>query len=189
MKKETFLRQLCRRLNRLKREERVQVIESFREMISDRMEEGLSEEEAVACLGTPKEAAQEILNGMPEEKLLKKDRLGPVLLILFLIAGGLSLFWAVRIRLIFRLPCRNRRRRWADQHLCGGKAGTCLGALRRRGSFASGPGGASVETEPDVRSGSVRAAPSALPAVPSAPPPGNSWCGRSRSPARRRRLF
>ena len=98
MKKETFLRQLCRRLNRLKREERVQVIESFREMISDRMEEGLSEEEAVACLGTPKEAAQEILNGMPEEKLLKKDRLGPVLLILFLIAGGLSLFWAVRIR-------------------------------------------------------------------------------------------
>ena len=70
MKKETFLRQLCRRLNRLKREERVQVIESFREMISDRMEEGLSEEEAVACLGTPKEAAQEILNGMPEEKLL-----------------------------------------------------------------------------------------------------------------------
>ena len=37
-------------------------------------------------------------NGMPEEKLLKKDRLGPVLLILFLIAGGLSLFWAVRVR-------------------------------------------------------------------------------------------
>ena len=98
MKKETFLRQLRWRLNRLKREERIQVIESFREMISDRMEEGLSEEEAVACLGTPKEAALEILNGMPEEKLLKKDRLGPVLLILFLIAGGLSLFWAVRVR-------------------------------------------------------------------------------------------
>ena len=89
MKKETFLRQLRWRLNRLKREERIQVIESFREMISDRMEEGLSEEEAVACLGTPKEAAQEILNGMPEENLLKKDRLGPVLLILFLIAGEL----------------------------------------------------------------------------------------------------
>ena len=47
---------------------------------------------------TPKEAALEILNGMPEEKLLKKDRLGPVLLILFLIAGGLSLFWAVQVR-------------------------------------------------------------------------------------------
>lgn len=43
----------------------------YSECISDRMEDGLSEEEAVAAMGTPEEAAKSVLYDTPLPKLVK----------------------------------------------------------------------------------------------------------------------
>jgi len=44
----------------------------YEELINDRMEEGMSEEEAVADVGNPKEIAAQILSEIPLSKLVKK---------------------------------------------------------------------------------------------------------------------
>ena len=49
MNRKEFLRSLSRSLRGLPRAERAQSLDYYGEMIQDRMEEGLSEEEAVAC--------------------------------------------------------------------------------------------------------------------------------------------
>ena len=61
MNKKEFLRVLSRSLRGMPRTERAQSLEYYGEMIQDRMEEGLSEEEAVARLGSADEIARQIL--------------------------------------------------------------------------------------------------------------------------------
>lgn len=61
MDKNTFLLQLQNRLKGLPEEELQQTLEYYREMIEDRLEEGLSEEDAVAELGPVEEIAQPLL--------------------------------------------------------------------------------------------------------------------------------
>ena len=61
MDKNTFLLQLQKQLKGLPEEEVQQTVEYYREMLEDRIEEGLSEEEAVKEIGTVEEIAQPLL--------------------------------------------------------------------------------------------------------------------------------
>lgn len=71
MNKEEFLAAIAGRLRDLPREDIEESLAYYREMIDDRMEEGMSEAEAVAALGTADEAAAQILADMPLPKLVK----------------------------------------------------------------------------------------------------------------------
>lgn len=61
MTKKYFLAELGMRLKRLSARDRQRSLDYYAEMIDDRMEEGLSEKEAVAAIGTPAQIAKEIL--------------------------------------------------------------------------------------------------------------------------------
>jgi uncharacterized membrane protein len=61
MTKKYFLAELGIRLKSLSAHDRQGSLDYYAEMIDDRMEEGLSESEAVAAIGTPEQIAREIL--------------------------------------------------------------------------------------------------------------------------------
>ena len=71
MTKNEFLAELRSRLEGLFEADRNQSLDYYSEMIDDRMEDGLSEVEAVAAVGTPSELAEQILGEMPFSKLVK----------------------------------------------------------------------------------------------------------------------
>lgn len=71
MDKLDFLMALEKALSPLPEEDRQASIEFYSEMIADRMEDGLSEEEAVASLGSVEKIAEQILMDMPLGKLVK----------------------------------------------------------------------------------------------------------------------
>ena len=69
MTKEKFIELLRKGLSPLPKEERDERLTFYSEMIDDRVEEGLSEEEAVAGIGNPEEIARQIAGEMlPKEK-------------------------------------------------------------------------------------------------------------------------
>ena len=72
MNKTAFLKELRKRLKQLSKAERQQYIDYYAEMIDDRMEEGISEEEAVAVLGSADEIAAQI----PADAFVKPARKG-----------------------------------------------------------------------------------------------------------------
>ncbi len=65
MNRKTFVRLLSRRLRALPAAERAESLDYYTEMIQDRMEEGLSEEQAVGQLGSVDEIARQILQDAP----------------------------------------------------------------------------------------------------------------------------
>ena len=65
MKKEQFLRELGLRLSSLPYADKKRSLDYYSEMIADRMEDGLAEEEAVKKMGTPAFAAEKILTELP----------------------------------------------------------------------------------------------------------------------------
>lgn len=71
MDKLDFLMALEEALSQLPEEDRRSSIEYYSEIIEDRMEEGMSETEAVASLGAPDKIAEQILMDMPLSKLVK----------------------------------------------------------------------------------------------------------------------
>lgn len=71
MTKLEFLTALAGRLAMLAGDERQKTLDFYGEMIDDRMEEGMSEEEAVASLEPVEEIAQEILCDQPLPDLLQ----------------------------------------------------------------------------------------------------------------------
>ena len=96
MNRKEFLRALSRSLRGLSRAERAQSLDYYGEMIQDRVEEGLSEEEAVARLGSADEIARQILesNGVKE----KGSGRAPVWMIALIVLGSpvwLALLFAV----------------------------------------------------------------------------------------------
>ena len=96
MNRKEFLRSLSRSLRGLSRAERAQSLDYYGEMIQDRVEEGLSEEEAVARRGSADEIARQILesNG-PKEKGSGR---APVWMIALIVLGSpvwLALLFAV----------------------------------------------------------------------------------------------
>lgn len=63
-----FFTELRTRLSGLAEADVQESLDFYDEMIADRMEEGMSEEEAVAAIGTPEEIAKQILSEMPIAK-------------------------------------------------------------------------------------------------------------------------
>ena len=72
MNKTDFLLELTEKLSLLPVEELEERWSFYSEIIDDRMDEGLSEEEAVAELGTVDEIADQILKDIPLAKLVKE---------------------------------------------------------------------------------------------------------------------
>ena len=69
MDKNTFLLELQKRLKGLPVEDVQRTLDYYKEMIDDRMEEGLTEEEAVAEIGTVEEIAEPILPKSSRRKM------------------------------------------------------------------------------------------------------------------------
>jgi len=84
MNKQTFLDELYHLLKPLPNAERQQHMDYYEEMIDDRMEDGLAEDEAVAALGSAADIAAQILGEMPP----KKVRRYPVWAIVLIILGA-----------------------------------------------------------------------------------------------------
>ena len=72
MTKIKFVLELRDRLSGLPREDIEERLEFYSEMIDDRMEEGLSEEEAVAAIGSVDEIASQIIVKTPLVKVAKE---------------------------------------------------------------------------------------------------------------------
>ncbi len=71
MKKQEFLNEISARLKGLPDEEIRRSIDYFSEMIDDRMEDGMSEEEAVEAAGSVDDAVNDILKDVPLTKVIK----------------------------------------------------------------------------------------------------------------------
>lgn len=71
MNKLEFLQQLAARLGSLPEQERERALNFYSEMIDDRIEDGMSEAEAVAAVGTPEEIAHEVLLEQPLPRLMQ----------------------------------------------------------------------------------------------------------------------
>lgn len=71
MNRDEFLRALQSQLASLPPEEQARYLNDYHEIICDRMEEGMSEYEAVQTLGDPAQIAQQILDETPLRDLVK----------------------------------------------------------------------------------------------------------------------
>lgn len=76
MKRNEFLARLSERLAGLSEQDRARSLDYYGEMIDDRIEEGMAEEEAVRAVGTPEAAAEAILAEIPLSRLVK-ERVSP----------------------------------------------------------------------------------------------------------------
>lgn len=139
MNKQEFLGVLRKGLSFLQDDEAEERLSFYREMIDDRVEEGLTEEEAVREIGTPEEILARILVDMPsvkaEQKKSKPERrlrwweillliLGsPIWLSLLLAAAAVALsLYAVLWSLVVSL--------WAVEiSLWGAALGTVVGGM------------------------------------------------------------
>ena len=72
MRKQEFMDQLQKKLSDLPEDEVAERLGFYGEMIDDRMEEGLSEEEAVAASGSADESAAQIIEDVPFAKIAKE---------------------------------------------------------------------------------------------------------------------
>ena len=72
MTKIKFLLTLNEKLSGLPKEDVEERLNFYSEMIEDRMEEGLSEEEAVAAIGSIDEIASQIVDDIPLSKIAKE---------------------------------------------------------------------------------------------------------------------
>lgn len=71
MNKELYLKILEQKLTGLPQEDVQRSLDFYREAIDDRMDSGLTEEQAVADLGSPEEIANQILADTPLPKLIR----------------------------------------------------------------------------------------------------------------------
>lgn len=95
MTKREFLEALEKKLSQLPPEERQKQLEFYAELLSDKMEEGMSEQEAVADLGSVEDIASSILQEMPLSKLVKsrvKPSSGWTVLSIVLLVLGLPIW-------------------------------------------------------------------------------------------------
>ena len=72
MRKQEFIFELWKKLSDLPKGEVEERLSFYAEMIDDRMEEGLSEEEAVSAIGSPDEIAAQIMGDIPISKIVKE---------------------------------------------------------------------------------------------------------------------
>ena len=88
MRKEEFLTQLRKGLGGLPQEDMEERLAFYREMIDDRMDEGLSEEEAVATVGTVSEIVEDISPTKPAGDAAAASRRLKTWEILLLVLGS-----------------------------------------------------------------------------------------------------
>ena len=72
MNKQEFLKYLREGLAGLPQEDVERPIDFYEEMIDERIEEGMEEEDAVAAIGTVSEAVSQIISDIPLSKLVKE---------------------------------------------------------------------------------------------------------------------
>ena len=84
MNKYEFLAQLRKQLELISEEDARASVDYYAEMIDDRMEEGLSEEAAVAAIGDVREIARNILAETPVEQKKPRKISGWVIVLLVL---------------------------------------------------------------------------------------------------------
>ena len=106
MKKNEFLQELGIEILGLPQEDTEHWLEYYTEMLEDRIEEGMSEEEATASLGDPKAIARQILSQTPFTKLIKnkikpKRKLQVWEIILICLGSPIWLSLAVSVAAIF----------------------------------------------------------------------------------------
>lgn len=82
MNKTGYLDELYQHLGALPKAERQQHIDYYEEMIDDRMEDGLTEEDAVAALGSAADIAAQILGEIPQKPARKLHIWGILLIVL-----------------------------------------------------------------------------------------------------------
>ena len=100
MTKLNFLFELRDKLSGLPQEDIEERLNFYSEMIEDRIEEGLSEEEAVAAIGTTDEIARQIISETPftkiaKEKLTQKNK--PKIWEIILLVLGFPLWFSLLI--------------------------------------------------------------------------------------------
>lgn len=90
MNKKDYLDALAKALDCLSREKRSEILSFYQEAIDDRIEEGMSEEEAVCAMGPVESAAENILGELPvvPRAVAKTRRKSPALLWVLAIAGS-----------------------------------------------------------------------------------------------------
>ena len=71
MNKHEFFGLLFRRLNKLPQSEIQKTVDYYNEIICDRMEDGMTEEEAVAALGNIDEIISNVMYEQPIQNLIK----------------------------------------------------------------------------------------------------------------------
>ena len=71
--REEFIKKLKLKLARLPKVELNERLNFYSEMIDDGVEEGLTEEEAVAKIGTVEEVALQVINEIPLSKIVKEN--------------------------------------------------------------------------------------------------------------------
>ncbi len=76
MTRNEFLSQVAESLAGLSQQDIDRSLEFYGEMIDDRIEDGESEADAVAAIGSPEEAARQILLDMPLPKIVKAKTVG-----------------------------------------------------------------------------------------------------------------
>lgn len=72
MNKQEYLEAIRSRISAMPADDVNRFMDYYSEMIDDRVEDGLSEEEAVADMGSPEAAVEQILEDMPLTKLVKE---------------------------------------------------------------------------------------------------------------------
>ena len=92
MTKKEFLDELKKGLLGIPEEDITRSIEFYSEMIDDRIEDGKTEEEAVAEIGTVKEVVSQILSEIPiskliKEKVKKRRKLGALEIVLLILGS------------------------------------------------------------------------------------------------------
>ena len=98
-----YLSALAANLSQLPEEERRKQISYYEELFADMREEGFSEEEIAEKLGSPKEAAEEILAEVPLPKLIKsrvKPKKGWSVLTVILLILGSPIWLSIAIALL-----------------------------------------------------------------------------------------
>lgn len=88
MNKKNFLGSLKKNLRKLKMSEIQKHLKYYDELLSDMMESGLSEVDAIAKVGTPEKIAEELLENAAPEEFTEKDTIGRVFI-------GISIVLAV----------------------------------------------------------------------------------------------
>ena len=110
MTKNEFLSTLRKRLFKLPNEEVEKSLEYYEEIIEDRIEDGISEEQAVSDLGSIEDIENEIINNMPLskiviEKIKPKRKISAIEIVLLILGSPIWLALLISLFAVFISFC------------------------------------------------------------------------------------